>query len=76
PDQRKVTEKPDTPQPETPQQIVTKTKPDKKPEKSETRLPTTGGKDEHTYRKWIGLACIALGAIGGVFAVSNRKTVQ
>ncbi|PEI35726.1 MSCRAMM family protein, partial [Bacillus pseudomycoides] len=73
PEQPKVIEKPVTPQPETPQQIVTKPQLDKTPEKSETRLPTTGGKAENPYIKWIGLACIALGTIGAVFAVRNRK---
>ncbi|PGE94890.1 adhesin, partial [Bacillus pseudomycoides] len=54
PEQPKVTEKPVTPQPETPQQIVKKPQLDKTPEKSETRLPTTGGKAENPYIKWIG----------------------
>ncbi|PFX44938.1 thioester domain-containing protein [Bacillus pseudomycoides] len=76
PEQPKVTEKPVTPQPETPQQIVTKPQLDKTPEKSETRLPTTGGKAENPYIKWIGLACIVLGTIGAVFAVRNRKKAQ
>ncbi|PED72724.1 thioester domain-containing protein [Bacillus pseudomycoides] len=76
PEQPKVTEKPVTPQPETPQQIVKKPQLDKTPEKSETRLPTTGGKAENPYIKWIGIACIALGAIGAVFAVRNRKKAQ
>ncbi len=36
-------------------------------------LPTTGGKAENPYIKWIGLACVVLGSIGAVFAVRNRE---
>ncbi|PFZ02557.1 adhesin, partial [Bacillus pseudomycoides] len=69
PEQPKVTEKPVTPQPEKPQL-------EKTPEKLETKLPTTGGKAENPYIKWIGLSCIVLGAIGAVFVVRNRKKAQ
>ncbi len=43
------------------------------PKKIETYLPTTGGKAENPYIKWIGLACVVLGLIGAVFAVRNRE---
>ncbi|MDA1775420.1 hypothetical protein PDJ95_29800, partial [Bacillus cereus] len=35
----------------------------------ESNLPTTGVKAENPYIKWIGIVCIAFGAIGAVFAV-------
>lgn len=73
PEQPKVTEKPVTPQPEKPQQIVPKPQLEQTPKKVENNLPTTGGKAENPYLKWIGLACIVLGTIGAVFAVRNRK---
>ncbi|WP_018767637.1 SpaA isopeptide-forming pilin-related protein [Bacillus sp. 105MF] len=76
PEQPKVTEKPVTPQPEKPQQIVTKPQLEKTPEKSETRLPTTGGKAENPYLKWIGFGCIALALIGLIFAMRNRKKAE
>ena len=37
--------------------------------KIEIYLPTTGGKAENTYIRWISLACVVLGLIGAVFAV-------
>ncbi len=43
------------------------------PKKIETFLPTTGGKAENPYIKWIGLACIVLGLFEAVFAVRNRE---
>ncbi|PEY36655.1 adhesin [Bacillus cereus] len=79
PEQPKVTEKPVIPQPEKPQQIVPKPQLEQTPkqvEKVDANLPTTGGKAENPYLKWIGLACIVLGAIGAVFAVRNRKKSQ
>ncbi|MBC6971861.1 Cys-Gln thioester bond-forming surface protein [Bacillus sp. Xin] len=79
PEQPKVTEKPVTPQPEKPQQIVTKPQLEqtpKKVEKVDANLPTTGGKAENPYIKWIGIVCVVLGAIGAVFAVRNRKKAQ
>ncbi|EJQ99281.1 TQXA domain-containing protein [Bacillus cereus MSX-A1] len=69
PEQPKVTEKPVIPQLEKPQLEQT-------PKKIETYLPTTGGKAENPYIKWIGLACVVLGLIGAVFAVRNRKKAQ
>ncbi|MCI4253042.1 Cys-Gln thioester bond-forming surface protein [Bacillus sp. CCB-MMP212] len=69
PEQPKVTEKPVIPQLEKPQLEQT-------PKKIETYLPTTGGKAENPYIKWIALACVVLGLIGAVFAVRNRKKVQ
>ncbi|MEH7220096.1 SpaA isopeptide-forming pilin-related protein [Bacillus toyonensis] len=69
PEQPKVTEKPVIPQLEKPQLEQT-------PKKIETYLPTTGGKAENPYIKWIGLVCVVLGLIGAVFAVKNRKKVQ
>ncbi|MEW4151148.1 SpaA isopeptide-forming pilin-related protein [Bacillus thuringiensis] len=75
PEQPKVTEKPVVPQVEKPQAIVTKVQPEQAPKKV-THLPTTGGKAENPYIKWIGLACIAFGAMGAIFAVRNRKKAQ
>lgn len=76
PEQPKVTEQPVTPQPETSHKIITQSQQEQTPKKIENNLPTTGGKAENPYIKWIGLACIALGAIGTVFAVRNRKKAQ
>ncbi|MGH0945543.1 LPXTG cell wall anchor domain-containing protein, partial [Bacillus mycoides] len=76
PEQPKVTEKPVIPQLEKPQQIVMKPQLEQTPKKIETYLPTTGGKAENPYIKWIGLACVVLGLIGAVFAVRNRKKTQ
>lgn len=76
PEQPKVTEKPVVPQVEKPQAIVTKVQPEQAPKKVEAHLPTTGGKAENPYIKWIGLACIAFGAMGAVFAVRSRKKAQ
>lgn len=76
PEQPKVTEKPVIPQLEQPQQIVMKPQLEQTPKKIETYLPTTGGKAENPYIKWIGLACVVLGLIGAVFAVRNRKKAQ
>lgn len=76
PEQPKVTEKPVIPQVEKPQPIVTKVHPEQASKKVEAHLPTTGGKAENPYIKWIGLACIAFGAMGAVFAVRNRKKAQ
>ncbi|MEX5521982.1 SpaA isopeptide-forming pilin-related protein [Bacillus cereus] len=76
PEQPKVTEKPVVPQVEKPQAIVTKVQPEQAPKKVEAHLPTTGGKAENPYIKWIGLACITFGAMGAVFAVRSRKKAQ
>lgn len=76
PEQQKVTEKPVIPQLEKPQQIVMKPQLEQTPKKIETYLPTTGGKAENPYIKWIGLACVVLGLIGAVFVVRNRKKAQ
>lgn len=76
PEQPNVTEKPVIPQLEKPQQIVMKTQLEQTPKKIETYLPTTGGKAENPYIKWIGLACVVLGLIGALFAVRNRKKAQ
>lgn len=53
----------------TTQQIVMKPPLEQTPKKLEMYLPTTGGKSENLYIKWIGLACVVLGLIGAVFAV-------
>ncbi|MEN1938252.1 SpaA isopeptide-forming pilin-related protein [Paenibacillus sp. 102] len=77
--QPQTPEQPETPQPEKPQQIATKPQLEQTPkqvEKVDANLPTTGGKAENPYIKWIGLACIVLGAIGAVFAVRSRKKAQ
>ncbi len=76
PEQPKVTEKPVIPQVEKSQPIVTKMHSEQAPKKVEAYLPTTGGKAENPYIKWIGLACIAFGAMGAVFVVRNRKKAQ
>lgn len=76
PEQPKVTEKLVIPQLEKPQQIIMKPQLEQTPKKIETYLPTTGGKAENPYIKWIGLACVVLGLIGAVFAVRNRKKAQ
>ncbi|PEL47474.1 adhesin [Bacillus toyonensis] len=46
------------------------------PKKIEIYLPTTGGKAENPYLKWISLACVVLGLIGAVFAVRIRTKAQ
>ncbi|PFZ03379.1 adhesin, partial [Bacillus pseudomycoides] len=79
PEQPKVAEKPVTPQPEKPQQIATKPQLEQTPkqvEKVKENLPTTGGKAENPYLKWIGFGCIALALIGFVFAMRNRKKAE
>ncbi|HDR7761515.1 TPA: Cys-Gln thioester bond-forming surface protein [Bacillus cereus] len=76
PELPKVTEKPVIPQLEKPQQIIMKPQLEQTPKKIETYLPTTGGKAENPYIKWIGLACVVLSLIGAVFAVRNRKKAQ
>ncbi|PEM82470.1 adhesin [Bacillus toyonensis] len=43
--------------------------PQQTPKKIEIYLPTTGGKAENPYIRWISLACVVLGLIGAVFAV-------
>lgn len=68
--------KPTPPTPEKPQQIVMKPQLEQTPKKIETYLPTTGGKAENPYIRWMGLVCVALGLIGAVFVVRNRKKVQ
>ncbi|PEI82932.1 adhesin [Bacillus toyonensis] len=42
----------------------------------EIYLPTTGGKAENPYIRWIGLASVVLGLIGAVFAVRIRTKAQ
>jgi len=43
--------------------------PQQTPKKIEIYLPTTGGKAENPYIRWVGPACVVLGLIGAVFAV-------
>jgi LPXTG-motif cell wall-anchored protein len=50
--------------------------PQQAPKKIEIYLPTTGGKAENTYIRWIGLACVVLVLIGAVFAVRIRMKAQ
>ncbi|SDZ46018.1 LPXTG cell wall anchor domain-containing protein, partial [Bacillus sp. 166amftsu] len=64
---------PVTPQPVTPHKIITQPQQEQTPKKVEKNLPTTGGKAENPYIKWIGMVCVILGSIGTVFAVRNRK---
>ncbi|PHC37458.1 adhesin [Bacillus toyonensis] len=76
PNQPKVIGKPVIPQIEKSQQIAMKPQLEQTPKKIETFLPTTGGKAENPYIKWIGLACIVLGLFEAVFAVRNHKKFQ
>ncbi len=75
-------EKPQTPQViekpvptlEKPQYIVKQPQPMKEhPKKVESHLPTTGGKAENPYWKWIGATFVVLGSILAVYAVRKRK---
>lgn len=65
--QPKVTEQPFTPHMKQPQQT---------PKKIEIYLPTTGGKAENPYIRWIGLANAVLGLIRAVFAVRIGTKAQ
>lgn len=49
---------------------------EQKPKKIEMFLPTTEGKAENPYIKWISLACIVLVFFEAVFAVRNHKKSQ
>uniref|UniRef100_UPI001247768E LPXTG cell wall anchor domain-containing protein n=1 Tax=Bacillus safensis TaxID=561879 RepID=UPI001247768E len=78
-------EKPQTPQviekpvptPEKPQHIVKQPKPMKEqPKKVESHLPTTGGKAENLYWKWIGVTFVVLGSILAVYAFRKRKNQE
>ncbi|PGG88386.1 adhesin [Bacillus toyonensis] len=78
-------EKPQTPQviekpvptPEKPQHIVKQPQPMKEqPKKVESHLPTTGGKAENPYWKWIGVTFVVLGSILAVYAFKKRKNQE
>ncbi|HDR8116431.1 TPA: Cys-Gln thioester bond-forming surface protein [Bacillus cereus] len=78
-------EKPQTPQviekpvptPEKPQHIVKQPQPMKEqPKKVESDLPTTGGKAENLYGKWIGVTFVVLGSILAVYAFRKRKNQE
>ncbi|MGE9856349.1 SpaA isopeptide-forming pilin-related protein, partial [Bacillus sp. AF62] len=78
-------EKPQTPQviekpvptPEKPQNIVKQPQPMKEqPKKVESHLPTTGGKAENPYWKWIGVTFVILGSILTVYAFRKRKNQE
>ena len=78
-------EKPQTPQviekpvptPEKPQHIVKQPQPMKEqPKKVESHLPTTGGKAENPYWKWIGVTFVVLGSILAVYAFRKRKNQE
>ena len=43
------------------------------PKKVESHLPTTGGKAENPYWKWIGATLVVLGGIAAVHAIRKRK---
>ncbi|MGN7197811.1 SpaA isopeptide-forming pilin-related protein [Bacillus mycoides] len=82
-------EKPEHPQPEQPPtpQVIEKPvptekphkivkqpeQPKEKPKKAENHLPTTGGKAENPYWKWIGVTFVVLGGIAAVYAIRKRK---
>ncbi|MHA2896519.1 prealbumin-like fold domain-containing protein, partial [Bacillus cereus] len=78
-------EKPQTPQviekpvptPEKPQNIVKQPQPMKEqPKKVESHLPTTGGKAENPYWKWIGVTFVVLGSILAVYVIRKRKNQE
>ncbi|PFO27159.1 cell wall anchor [Bacillus thuringiensis] len=78
-------EKPQTPQviekpvptPEKPQHIVKQPQPMKEqPKKVESHLPTTGGKAENPYWKWIGVTFVVLGSILAIYAFRKRKNQE
>ena len=78
-------EKPQTPQviekpvptPEKPQHIVKQPQLMKEqPKKVESHLPTTGGKAESPYWKWIGVTLVVLGSILAVYAFRKRKNQE
>ncbi|MEK5017391.1 SpaA isopeptide-forming pilin-related protein [Bacillus sp. FSL L8-0315] len=78
-------EKPQTPQViekpvptlEKPQHIVKQPQPMKEqPKKVESHLPTTGGKTENPYWKWIGVTFVVLGSILAVYAFRKRKNQE
>ncbi|QWI73203.1 Cys-Gln thioester bond-forming surface protein (plasmid) [Bacillus mycoides] len=73
PEQPKVTGKPVISQLEQPQQIVIIPQLEQTPKKVKSNLPTTGGKAENPYIKWIGFVCVILGLIGSLFVVRNCK---
>lgn len=71
-----VIEKP-VPTPEKPQHIVKQPQPMKEqPKKVESHLPTTGGKAENPYWKWIGVTFVVLGSILAVYAFRKRKNQE
>ncbi|MGR5968231.1 SpaA isopeptide-forming pilin-related protein [Bacillus paranthracis] len=55
---------------EKPQPIV---KQPEQPKKVENHLPTTGGKAENPYWKWIGVTFVVLGSIAAVYVYRMRK---
>jgi len=78
-------EKPQTPQviekpvptTEKPQHIVKQPQPMKEqPKKVESYLPTTGGKAENLYWKWIGVTFVILGSILAIYAFRKRKNQE
>lgn len=85
-------EKPEHPQPEQPQtpQVIEKPVPTEKPhkivkqpeqpkeqpKKVEGKLPTTGGKAENPYWKWIGATFVVLGSIAAVYVYRMRKKTK
>ncbi|MGH0943439.1 SpaA isopeptide-forming pilin-related protein [Bacillus mycoides] len=85
-------EKPEHPQPEQPQtpQVIEKPVPTEKPhkivkqpeqpkeqpKKVEGKLPTTGGKAENPYWKWIGATFVVFGGIAAVYVYRMRKKTK
>ncbi|MHA2895713.1 prealbumin-like fold domain-containing protein, partial [Bacillus cereus] len=85
-------EKPEHPQPEQPQtpQVIEKPAPTEKPhkivkqpeqpkeqpKKVEGKLPTTGGKAENPYWKWMGATFVVLGGIAAVYVYRMRKKTK
>ncbi|ANN35844.1 adhesin (plasmid) [Bacillus thuringiensis serovar coreanensis] len=77
-------EQPQTPQviekpvpTEKPQPIVKQSEqPKEQPKKVENHLPTTGGKAENPYWKWIGVTFVVLGGIAAVYVYRMRKKAK
>ncbi len=46
------------------------------PKKVESHLPTTGGKVENPYWKWIGVTFVVLGSILAVYVIRKRKNQE
>ncbi|CAI8815346.1 Adhesin [Bacillus pseudomycoides] len=71
-----VIEKP-VPTPKQPLQIIKQPEqPKEQPKKVEGKLPTTGGKAENPYWKWIGATSLVLGGILAFYVFRKRKEAK